>query len=270
MRKTPLFVVVAGWSVILAFCPSGATQGRSDGHHSAAAPGGKQPAARSGRGARAPGLERPGGSSSATPAETARSTGSMLKQPGLPAGAQPISSAARAAPAGQQAPASTGSRQGKPRSDVAAASARKAPPGSSPKRGVVLVPPPPPAIPAGGQLTFLSGTPVEFLSESDLKRHKEQLDLNLSRARQQADEQERLLKEKVQRAELFASLYKEGVVSRRELENSQREVGRSEGDLTDARLKVTDLERDMQRIDERLKQLASGKAAQKQAKRGKK
>lgn len=134
----------------------------------------------------------------------------------------------------------------------------------------MLVPPPPPAIPSSGQLTFLSGTPVEFLSESDLKRHKEQLDVNLSRARRQACEQERLLKEKVQRAELFASLYKEGVVSRRELENSQKEVGRSEGDLTDARLKVTDLERDMQRIDERLKQLSVGQAARKQVNRGKK
>jgi hypothetical protein len=232
LRKTPLFVVVTGWSVILAFCPSGAAPTGSGAQRSKAVAAGKQPA----------------GSTSA----------------GADSAAAPV------APAGKQPTNSAGNRQAGPKKTVTGGSARKAQPPSAQKRGVVLVPPPPPAIPAGGQLTFLAGTPVDFLSESDLKRHKVQLDVNLARARQQADEQERLLKEKVQRAELFESLYKEGVVSRRELENSQREVGRTQGDLTDARLKVTDLERDMQRIDARLKQVASRQAPPKQASRGKK
>lgn len=92
-----------------------------------------------------------------------------------------------------------------------------------------------------------------------MKRHRDQLSVDLAKASREAEDQQVAHKERHERAVLFESLYKEGVVSRRELENAQREVRQGEGDLTDSRLKVTDFERERQRADQRLKQLAADK-----------
>jgi len=123
----------------------------------------------------------------------------------------------------------------------------------------VFVPPPPPTVPVTTPLTFMSGMPIELLSEQDLIRQRQQTDEQLRKARVAARQNEQWGGEKKERAELFVSLYKEGVVSRRELEGAQREASQAEIDLTDARLKMTDLERDMKKIDSRLKQLAESR-----------
>ena len=123
----------------------------------------------------------------------------------------------------------------------------------------MLVPPPPPTIPAAVHIPFISGVPAELMSEADLKHHRDELAVHLAKASREAAEQETAHKERGERAVLFDSLYKEGVVSRRELENAQRDVRQGEEDLTDARLKVTDLELELKRTDARLKELAAQK-----------
>ena len=136
----------------------------------------------------------------------------------------------------------------------------------------MLVPPPPPTIPASTMLTFMSPLPLEMLSESDLKKQRQETAGEIQRARDSERREEEGFRERKGRSELFVSLYKEGVVSRRELEVAQRDASKSEIDLTDARLKVTDLERDMKKIETRLQDLSKqnalkGRASEKRSKK---
>lgn len=99
--------------------------------------------------------------------------------------------------------------------------------------------------------------PIEMLSAGDLKKQREQTAGELERARRAESQHQSGHKEKRQRADLFASLYKEGVVSRRELESAEREAQQSEIELTDARLKAADLEADLQKLDSHLQRLSA-------------
>lgn len=129
-----------------------------------------------------------------------------------------------------------------------------------------LIPPPPPTVPYAGTLSGSAGLPVELLSPADLKQRKEELEKQLSTARKLAEDQEKLADETRQRSNLFASLYSEGVVSRRELENSQKEDARADDELKTARQKVSEIEHDLERVNGQLKKLEEKASAGKSKK----
>jgi len=118
-----------------------------------------------------------------------------------------------------------------------------------------MVPPPPPVVPVIGQLS--SGLPVELLSADELKKRREEVLGQISSARSLVEQQGKVADERRQRSNLFASLYTEGVVSRRELEAAQTDDTKADEDLNEAKRKLGDLEKDISRIDAQLKKLAS-------------
>lgn len=119
----------------------------------------------------------------------------------------------------------------------------------------VLVPPPPPTTPSflPGQMSDLADIgPLDYLSKEDLKFKLDNLKKKLAAARQDHKDQEDLSREIKGKAERFDSLYIEGVVSKRELETSKRDAERSERDLERSSIKVDELQRMTETVQERL------------------
>jgi len=86
-----------------------------------------------------------------------------------------------------------------------------------------MVPPPPPVIPVGGQFVYMPGLPPSSMSESELKSRFKELNDEVAKAQKELDDTKNRTEEKRQRGDLFVNLYKEGVISRRELETAQAE-----------------------------------------------
>lgn len=124
-----------------------------------------------------------------------------------------------------------------------------------------LVPPPPPTVPLSNSMTFLSGAPLELLSQSDLKAKRDALTTEMAAAQEKLKDKELIFAEKKERLDLFASLYKEGVVSRRELEGIGKEVSQAEAELREDRRKTDELMRDLSKINGFLKQVTVSKSA---------
>lgn len=125
----------------------------------------------------------------------------------------------------------------------------------------MLVPPPPPTLPIAGQLSGFTGVPIELLSEADLKRRQKELADELAAGKKEIEDKEKNADEKRQRSTLFASLYTEGVVSRRELEQSQREDSQAQAELKSARQKIEDLEHIQSEVATCLKKIAKRPAS---------
>jgi hypothetical protein len=94
-----------------------------------------------------------------------------------------------------------------------------------------LVPPPPPLVPFGGQMPYVVGAPIAFQSEAELKKTLADLQTQLTSAIQALDKKLQGNNEKQERAKLFDELYKEGVVSRHELEGAQKDAEESQADF---------------------------------------
>lgn len=131
-----------------------------------------------------------------------------------------------------------------------------------------FVPPPPPVVPtlsaAGLGLAptvVLGGELIEYMSGGDLKDLQSKTARDLSKARNNLETQNELLAEKQKRALSFDSLYSEGVVSRRELQNCKKEAADAETELEDAKLLLQELERKNDRIEARMKALYKPKSA---------
>lgn len=123
-----------------------------------------------------------------------------------------------------------------------------------------LVPPPPPDMPfvmmggaTPGRDSLLSGVVLDYLSLADLDRLKGRAQTALDKAKQAAGEREQERLERIKRAETFEQLYKEGVVSRKELETARRERTDIDGDLSEGQNKINDLTEDLRRITEQEK-----------------
>ncbi|MBI4533114.1 MAG: hypothetical protein HY711_04130 [Candidatus Melainabacteria bacterium] len=121
-----------------------------------------------------------------------------------------------------------------------------------------LVPPPPPTTPVAATLSW--SETLEMLSEQDLRTHKQALELQLSNQRISLEQKTANLKEKRQRSELFSSLYKEGVVSRKEYESSCHESLDAETPVKETLEKISEQEQRIARIDQRLKELTRSSA----------
>jgi hypothetical protein len=115
-----------------------------------------------------------------------------------------------------------------------------------------LIPPPPPAVPFGGQFLFMGGP--SFMSLNDVKKRREQLCAEVIEAKKSLEDTDKRLAERKDRSKLFETLYKEGVVSKRELEGAQDSVNQSSHELEQDKLKLNGLQQELDQIDAFLKQ----------------
>jgi hypothetical protein len=123
-------------------------------------------------------------------------------------------------------------------------------------RGPHFVPPPPPSTPTmmgdSSDFAFYSGMPIEMLSKEALKDRAKEISIQYKDACRELEDHSRQKDEKIQRAQEFEGLYKEGVVSRRELEESQKEAAEVNSDIDRLAFKVKELKGLQDRITRRL------------------
>lgn len=120
-----------------------------------------------------------------------------------------------------------------------------------------MIPPPPPEMPTilpttDPQLMSISGLPLEYLTGEALKERQKDLKAQLTEIRDDLAMRERSCTDKIQRAEQFESLYQEGVVSRRELETAQMEAKDCEQTMARVKLKISELDSLLKKVDERV------------------
>jgi hypothetical protein len=130
----------------------------------------------------------------------------------------------------------------------------------------MLVPPPPPTIP-----TYLNvpensafnlggfGISIPAMSLDDLKFQQKNVEKKLESAKIDEKDQKRITDEKLERATRFVSLFEEGVVSRRELENAKEESERSVRKLEQTHINVAESDRLLSQIKERIHSLEAAK-----------
>lgn len=143
-----------------------------------------------------------------------------------------------------------------------------------------MVPPPPPNTPSmlsDPSLMGLGysayGMQVEYMSREALKDRVKELSIQVKDASAEFESRKRLKTEREARAKSFEQLYSEGVVSRRELENSQREATDSTDEVQRLEHKYKELSSLLERVNKRLAafpQPASRKSNQKAQQKSKK
>jgi multidrug resistance efflux pump len=129
----------------------------------------------------------------------------------------------------------------------------------------MLVPPPPPTMPTYLNATspiagsFDLGLSVNFMSLEDLKFQQKTLQTKLEAAKLDEQDEARSNNEKKDRAQRFVELYKEGVVSRRELETAQQESERAIRDSGQSHIKVSEIDRVLTQVKERISSMEAAK-----------
>lgn len=138
----------------------------------------------------------------------------------------------------------TSIKKAKPQTKTRATAASKGP----------LVPPPPPSVPSflpSGPLDMQNSFSLDYMSLDDLKFKMTSLSKQLDSLKEDLADQKNAAAEKTRRAASFVSLYEEGVVSRKELSNEQKEAARAKRDLESDELKVFEMERLLEKICKR-------------------
>lgn len=135
-------------------------------------------------------------------------------------------------------------------------------------RSSSMIPPPPPEMPTimpttDPQLLSISGLPLEYLTGEALRERQKDLKSQLKEIRDDLAMRERNCTDKIQRAEQFESLYQEGVVSRRELETAQMEAKDCEQTMSRVKLKISELDTLLKKVDERVAKQPGNKATPK-------
>jgi HPt (histidine-containing phosphotransfer) domain-containing protein len=133
----------------------------------------------------------------------------------------------------------------------------------------LMVPPPPPEIPLiNGQgeegLFSTLGMPLEYMSKSDLENLKKRLEGQAERLKRRVDDRDQSLKEQKDRVASFEDLFKEGVVSKRELDRAHKDLSELEDHGADLQAHLEDTQTDIDRVRKRLAVLEK-KAAPKTA-----
>lgn len=108
-------------------------------------------------------------------------------------------------------------------------------------------------------MNFSVGTPVEYLSEDQLKTTRQDVVTRLEAAHSDLVEKEERNQELEKRAKLFLSLIEEGVVSKRELQTAERESKSAGQDFATAQETAKTLEDELARIDAQLARLSKAK-----------
>lgn len=121
-----------------------------------------------------------------------------------------------------------------------------------PKLNNGLVPPPPPIMPIGMDALGMFAQPVDYLSLKELEARKKELSARLNELTSNVGDGERQIRERKERAELFDSLYQEGVVSRKELEIAKREAGEIDRDLKFKEDELESVKSSMRAVNNRL------------------
>lgn len=122
-----------------------------------------------------------------------------------------------------------------------------------------MVPPPPPNTPSmlsDPSLMGLGysayGMQVEYMSREALKDRVKEITIQFKDASSELENRKRLKTEREARAKSFEQLFTEGVVSRRELETSQREANDSTDEVQRLENKYNELSSLLQRVNKRL------------------
>ena len=124
-----------------------------------------------------------------------------------------------------------------------------------------FIPPPPPVQPSilmNGGIGEPGTNPftVDYMNKDELLQKQKDLELQLSDAKAQLKDTEEAGAEKKTRAERFDPLYKEGVVSRHELEAAQKEAADVDKEVERAKNRVTDLQNQSASVERKLKEIA--------------
>jgi hypothetical protein len=162
---------------------------------------------------------------------------------------------------GQKPTAAADGTGGRPRGGLYSEAARPKPAAAkataekSPKK--LLVPPPPPetALLGGagdGRLLSTLGVPLDYMSKTDLLSMQERLKTNEAQLSKEADDRADTLKQKRERAAQFEELFKEGVVSKRELENARKELAELNEKGPEVDLRLKDIRVDLERVKKQI------------------
>lgn len=120
---------------------------------------------------------------------------------------------------------------------------------------LILIPPPPPAVPVAG-VTNGGSLSLAPLTLAELKARQADLNKELAAVRKHVEQVEKHADDKRQRSTLFATLYTEGVVSRRELEAAQKEDSDAQTDLSSVKNHLDSLRKEIDETDSTLTRLA--------------
>jgi len=123
---------------------------------------------------------------------------------------------------------------------------------AAPRLNNGLVPPPPPVVPIGMDALGMYGQPVDYLSIKELEGRKKELAARFNELDSIVGDGVRLIRERKEHAELFESLYQEGVVSRKELEAAKREAGDIDRDLKFKQDELESVKLSMKAVNNRL------------------
>ncbi len=115
-----------------------------------------------------------------------------------------------------------------------------------------LVPPPPPIMPGGMDVLGMYGQPVDYLSMKELEGRKKELSARFNELDSTLKDSEKQIKDRQDRAQLFESLYQEGVVSRKELEVAKKEAGDIDRDLQFKQDEFDSVKGSMKAVNDRL------------------
>lgn len=117
-----------------------------------------------------------------------------------------------------------------------------------------LVPPPPPDTPSlmiDPSMQSLLGMPLEYLGKESLKDREKEISLQYKDAAAELASRKSQSDEKIERAKDFDALYAEGVVSRRELEQSKRDAEDAKSEIARLENKTSELKSLLDRIHSR-------------------
>ncbi len=136
---------------------------------------------------------------------------------------------------------------------------------SSPRLG--LVPPPPPDTPTifAGDVMF-PGIGADYNNPAALAARRKDIASQLASAKKLLADKEQRTKELKDKVVQFQSLFSEGVISRRELETSQKESDSTSAELNDAKTQTIALQNTLSRLDDRLKPKALASSSKKKVK----
>ncbi len=178
----------------------------------------------------------------AQPLTTTKSAPVKTASPAKPAAGDSAKSGAKAATSAVASPAASPVAKTKPRV-------------SRPS----MVPPPPPNTPSmlsDPSLMGLGysayGMQVEYMSREALKDRVKEITIQFKDASSELENRKRLKTEREARAKSFEQLFTEGVVSRRELETSQREATDSSDEVQRLENKYNELSSLLERVNKRL------------------
>lgn len=140
------------------------------------------------------------------------------------------------------------------------------------RKTTTLVPPPPPTIPSvvqSGPVSIGSTGFIDYLSKEDLIWKKGNLEKELASRKLDLEDSISILTRKESQSKNFESLYAEGVVSKRELENTRRQTARLRRDVEREQREVDEVKRVLEKIEKRLAYLEKKTKKKVKKKRGK-